>query len=169
MITIIDFKDILYEDLKKDIIILLTISNIEEYIIIKIIFWIVKNTLSYDYRELLAKILKKYSFKKYFEDLNDTNDNFEKKIKINLYKILLDKEIEKLSDKCKENFAQVKSTIIQYSPIEIEEDSEGYIIKYIEFLNYIIIEKDLSNNKIFDYIEFFSVIKDFENNKIIND
>jgi len=169
IIIIIDFNDILYEDLKKQIINLLIISDIEENLLIQFIYWIVKNTLDIEYRKLLINILKKDNIKKYFNDLEENNDNFEKIIKINLYKIVLDKEITKLSEKCEENLEQVKSTIIQYSPIDLEQDSQGIIIKYIQFLNNIILTNNLNKKRIFDYIEFFSVIKDLREINIIND
>ena len=137
--------------------------------LIQFIYWIVKNTLDIEYRKLLINILKKDNIKKYFNDLEENNDNFEKIIKINLYKIVLDKEITKLSEKCEENLEQVKSTIIQYSPIDLEQDSQGIIIKYIQFLNNIILTNNLNKKRIFDYIEFFSVIKDLREINIIND
>ena len=56
-------------------------------------------------------------------ELSEFQKNFEKNMRNDLYKVLLDNQIKILCEKCKENFEQVKSTIIQYSPIEIEFDA----------------------------------------------
>ena len=169
LIIIIDFKDISFEDLKKEIFNLLINYNINENSLFKIIYWIIKNTLDINYRKLLIKILEKNDFIKNFEDLDENNDNFENKIKVYLYNVILDKEILKLNEKLEENFDLVKSTIIQYSPLDIEQDSNGIIIRYIQFLNNIILVYNLDKKRIFDYIEFFSVIKDLKVLNITND
>ena len=169
LIIIIDFKDISFEDLKKEIFNLLINYNINENSLFKIIYWIIKNTLDINYRKLLIKILEKNDIIKNFENLDENNDNFENKIKVYLYNVVLDKEILKLNEKLEENFDLVKSTIIQYSSLDIEQDSNGIIIRYIQFLNNIILIYNLDKKRIFDYIEFFSVIKDLKVLNITND
>ena len=169
LIIIIDFKDISFEDLKKEIFNLLINYNINENSLFKIIYWIIKNTLDINYRKLLIKILEKNDIIKNFEDLDENNDNFENKIKVYLYNVILDKEILKLNEKLEENFDLVKSTIIQYSSLDIEQDSNGIIIRYIQFLNNIILVYNLDKKRIFDYIEFSSVIKDLKVLNITND
>ena len=169
LIIIIDFKDISFEDLKKEIFNLLINYNINENSLFKIIYWIIKNTLDINYRKLLIKILEKNDIIKNFENLDENNDNFENKIKVYLYNVILDKEILKLNEKLEENFDLVKSTIIQYSSLDIEQDSNGIIIRYIQFLNNIILVYNLDKKRIFDYIEFSSVIKDLKVLNITND
>ena len=169
LIIIIDFKDISFEDLKKEIFNLLINYNINENSLFKIIYWIIKNTLDINYRKLLIKILEKNDIIKNFENLDENNDNFENKIKVYLYNVILDKEILKLNEKFEENFDLVKSTIIQYSSLDIEQDSNGIIIRYIQFLNNIILVYNLDKKRIFDYIEFSSVINDLKVLNITND
>ncbi len=170
LIVVIEFKNIPYDDLKNDIINLLNNKTIKENELIQIIFWIVKNNLTKSQKTLLFNILKNSSLKKYLNEINVEN-NFEKKIRYNLYNDLLNKQIRALCEKCEENFEYMKSAIIQFSPIEIEEDIGGIILKYIQFLNNII--KDNNSNliikRIFSYIEYFSVIDLDDNTEIISD
>ena len=163
---IVDFKDILYTKLQNNIIYLLSDSRINETELIKITFWIVKNNLSKKHKKLLKGMIDNSLIKKYLKNI-DVEKDFEKNIKTNLYNIILNKQISILCEKCQEKFEQIKATIISYSPIEIEEDSECIIIKYIHFLNNIIIGDNINIKNIFDYIEFFSVVEINDNNEIM--
>ena len=165
---IIEFKDIEYPDLQNGLINIISNPKIEENNSIQIIFWMVKNVLNKKHKLLLNEILKQSKLMKYFNKLNVEN-NFETDIKKVLYNILLNNQIKLLSEKCKEDFNQIKSIIIQYSPIDIEEDSEGIITTYIQFLNNIIIDDNSIINKIYDCIEYFSVIESNDKSEIIND
>ena len=89
---IIQFKDILNENLQNYIIYLINDSKIREDDLIQIVFWIVKNNLNKNQKTKLDKTLKNSILKKYIKDINVEND-FEKSIKNNLYDYLLNKQI----------------------------------------------------------------------------
>ena len=93
----------------------------------------------------LDKVLKNSCIKKHLQDLNIEND-FEKCVKVSLYTILLDQQINILCDQSHEKFEQIKKAIMEYSPINFKEDSEGIIIKNIQLLNNII-KDDILNRK----------------------
>ena len=170
LIIIVEFRDILNIELQDSIIYLL--KELSEDDSIQIIFWMVKDTLNLQHRKLLKNFIKNSSIKSYLEDI-DFENNFEKNIRNNLYNVLLNKQItilcEKFQENIKENIEQVKYTILQYSPIEINEDSEAIILKYIQFLNIAIMDESLNIKRIYDYIEYFSVFQDNDNTEITSD